>query len=136
VEGGLELLRSEARSYKRSAFAANTQKTYKSQLRKFLQFCLDYECSPVPVSQATLICYVAFLARNLSASSIPQYLNVVQILHEEAGLSNPLADHFELLMVKRGIRRVKGAPPNQKLAITVDILKKMHVLLDLASPFD
>jgi hypothetical protein len=136
VEGGLELLKSEARSFKRSAFAASTQKTYRSQLKKFLQFCLEYKCSPIPVSQSTLICYVAYLARNLSASSIPQYLNVVRILHEEAGLGNPLANNFELSMVKRGVRREKGVPPNQKLPITVGILRKIYALLDLSSPFD
>ena len=95
----LELLKSEAWPFKCSAFAASTQKTYRSQLRNCLQFCVDFDCIPVPVSQATLICYVAYLARYLSASSILQYLNVIRILHGKAGLSNPLADNFELTMV-------------------------------------
>jgi hypothetical protein len=136
VGDDLSLLKAEAKSFKRSAFAASTQKTYRSQLRKYLQFCVDYDCLPIPVSQPTLICYVAYLARHLSASSIPQYLNVVRILHEEAGLGNPLSDNFELAMLKRGIRREKGVPPVQKFPISVGILRKIHALIDLSHPGD
>ena len=82
----MEQLKLEAMSYKRSAFALSTQITYKSQLRSFLNFCIDFDCVPVPASQETLICYVAHLARRLLPSSIPNYLNVVRLLHLEAGL--------------------------------------------------
>jgi hypothetical protein len=136
VGDGLEVLRAEARAFKRSSYALSTQKSYRSQLKKYLQFCLDFNCVALPVSQNTLICYVAFLARQLSPTSIPQYLNVIRLLHEEAGLGNPLTDNFELAMVKRGIRREKGVPPKQKMPITLDILKKMHPFLDLSSPCD
>ena len=132
----MEVLRAEAHAFKRSSYALSTQKTYRSQLKKYLQFCLDFDCVAVPVSQNTLICYVAFLARHLSSSSIPQYLNVVRLLHVEAGFDNPLCDNFELLMVKRGIRREKGVPPKQKMPMTLDILRKMYLMLDLTSPGD
>ena len=75
--GRLDQLKREAMSYKRSAFALATQKTCKSQLRFFLNFCIEFDCVPVPASQETLICYVAHLARRLLPSSIPNYLNVV-----------------------------------------------------------
>jgi hypothetical protein len=136
VEGGLAELIREAREYKRKAYAVSTQKTYRSQLRRFLQFCLDFKCSPIPVSQETLVAYVAYLARSLSASSIPNYLNVIRILHLEAGLPNPLEGNFELNMLKRGIKREKGVPPCQKAPITVEILKNMYPLLDLSKPSD
>ena len=68
---------SEVRSFKKKAFALATQKTYKCQLSYFLQFCLEYKCSPLPVSQSTLLCYTAFLARQLLPKSIPNYLNVI-----------------------------------------------------------
>jgi hypothetical protein len=136
VEGGLAELVREARDYKRSAYALSMQKTYRSQLRRFLQFCLDYNCSPIPVSQETLVVYVAYLARSLSASYIPNYLNVIRILHLEAGLPNPLEGNFELNMLKRGIKREKGVPPCQKAPITVKILVDMYALLDLSKPSD
>jgi hypothetical protein len=136
VENGLEQLVREAKEFKRSSFALSTQKTYRSQLRRYLQFCLDFECCPLPASQETLICYTAFLARSISASSIPNYLNVIRLLHLESGLSNPLEGNFELQMLKRGIKRVKGVPPCQKEPITIAILRQMYGFLDLAKPSD
>jgi hypothetical protein len=132
----LELLKSEARSYKKSAFATTTQKTYRCQLKCFLNFCLDHKCKALPASQDTLLCYIAFLARKMVPSSIACYLNVVRILHVEAGFSNPLEGNYELAMVKRGIRREKGVPPNQKEPISLLILARIHATLDLASPAD
>ena len=85
MERNLADLMREAVAYKKSAFALSTKKTYCSQLRMYLGFCLQFACSPLPVSQETLLCYVAYLARKLSASSIPNYLNVVRLLHLEAG---------------------------------------------------
>jgi hypothetical protein len=126
----------EATAYKRSAFAAASQKTYKSQLRCYLQFCLDYDRSPVPASQDTLISYLAFLARKLSANSIPNYLNVVRLLHLQSGFKNPLDDNFELGLVKKGIKREKGVPPVQKEPITVPILRRLHSTLDFGKPSD
>jgi hypothetical protein len=134
--GRLWQLKEEAMSYKRSAFALATQKTYKSQLRSYLNFCIEFECVPVPASQETLICYVAHLARRLLPSSIPNYLNVVRLLHLEAGLKNPLADKFELGLIKKGISRQKGVPVNQKQPISLEILKKIQGCLDLTKPAD
>jgi hypothetical protein len=132
----LEVLKTEARSYKKSAFATTTQKTYRCQLKCFLQFCLDHQCVALPASHETLLCYIAFMARKMVPSSIACYLNVVRILHVEAGFSNPLDDNYELAMVKRGIKREKGVPPKQKEPITLAILARVHATLDLSSPFD
>ena len=126
----------EATAFKRSAFAASSQKTYKSQLRCYLQFCLDYVRVPVPADQETLSTYLAFLARRLSANSIPNYLNVVRLLHLQSGYKNPLDDNFEVGLIKKGIRREKGVPPVQKAPITVPILRKIRATLDLDKPSD
>jgi hypothetical protein len=67
----------------------------------------------MPASQETLCCYVAFLARSLSPSSIASYLNIIRILHLDAGLENPLADNWELQMVHRGVSRLKGSLLNR-----------------------
>jgi hypothetical protein len=132
----LEKLKLEAQCYKRSAFSLATQKTYKSQLRSFLQFCLEFECVPVPVSQETLICYVAYLARRLLPTSIPNYLNVIRLLHLESGYKNPLSDNFELNLLKRGISRQKGVAPRQKQPMSIQILLKIHALLNFDDPAD
>ena len=111
----MSALKVQARIYKQSAFAVSSQKTYRCQLKCFLQFCLDYHCMPLPCEQETLICYTAFLAKKMLPGTIANYLNVVRIMHMEAGYANPLGEKYELTMLKRGISRVKGVPPIQKL---------------------
>jgi hypothetical protein len=128
----LQQLKVEAKSYKSSAFALATQKTYKSQLRSYFNFCLEYECVPVPASQETLVCYMACLARRLLPTSIPNYMNVIRLLHLEAGFRNPLVDNFELSLIRRGISRQKGVPPKQKQPMSLEIMKRMFVCLDLS----
>jgi hypothetical protein len=126
----------EVQSFKKNAFALATQKTYKSQLSSFLQFCLEFKCSPLPVSQSTLLCYTAYLARRLLPTSIPNYLNVIRLLHLESGYPNPLEGNFELCLLKKGINRRLGVPPKQKLPLTVSILRRLHVFLSLDKPSD
>jgi hypothetical protein len=86
----------------------------------------------VPASQETLICYVAHLARSMLPSSVNVYLNIIRILHEEAGFENPLASNYELGMVKRGLLRARGVPPKQKASMTLEILIAMHKTMNFA----
>jgi hypothetical protein len=136
LESGFDRLLREARNYKRSTYAEGTKKTYRSQLKSYFKFCLEFERNPIPVEQSTLLAYVAHLAGPISPSSIPGYLNVVRLLHMEAGLPNPLEQNWELLLLKRGVNRQKGRPPVQKLPLTLDILRKIFHLLDTRLPAD
>jgi hypothetical protein len=54
-------------------------------------------------------------------------------MHLEAGYENPLLD-WELGIVKRGIQRLRGSPPKQKLPITLHILSKVYAVLDKNNP--
>jgi integrase len=136
METRLASLRQEVLRYKSLSLAKTTQSVYKTHLKTFLRFCCFYGCTPVPVEHETLCCYVAFLARSLSPSSVNSYLNIIRILHLDAGLVNPL-DNWELAMIKRGVNRMKGQPPKQKFPITLSILREIFPLLDhFSSPLD
>ena len=50
----------------------------------------------VPVQPDHLLQYAAFLARSLKAGSVRSYLNIIDILHKEFGLPNPLLDKWPL----------------------------------------
>ncbi len=78
--------------------------------------------------------YCVFLARSLKPSSLPGYLNVVRLMHAEVGLENPL-DNWGYKLLFKGIKRLKGEPPKQKLPITLQILLEIHSKLDLSSSF-
>jgi hypothetical protein len=91
----------------------------------------------VPAEHDTICCYIAFLARSLAPSSISSYLNIIRILHLDAGLPNPMQNDWEIQMIRRGISRQKGVPVKQKYPITIDILRGIFGLLDhVHSNFD
>lgn len=119
-----ELLR-----YQQAAYAESSKATYRSQIRAYLRFCIYYNLSPLPASMLTLCRYVAFLARTIKPTSIKQYLNAVRIIHLDLGLDNPLGA-WRLSMICKGIERLKGSPPVQKLPITLDILRALRNKLD------
>ena len=123
---GLETLKSEARAFKSNAFAVATKRSYHTHLMTYLRFCFFYGLEPVPASRDTLNCYVAHLARTLKPVSVNIYMNIIRILHEEAGLANPLSDNYELAMIKKGLLRARGAPPKQKAPMTIEILLSLH----------
>jgi hypothetical protein len=125
----MEELMCELRQYKRAAYAETTKTAYKSHLRSYMTFCSEFECTPIPASNQTIAAYATYLARRLVPSSIPVYLNILRILHQEAGFNNPLTGNWELALVKRGINRLHGRPPKQKLPITVDMLRAIATLL-------
>lgn len=129
-------LLNEAAVFKRKAYSENTKSTYRSHLNAYMRFCLYFDRVPVPADQMTLKTYVAFLARSIKPCNINNYLNIIRILHSEAGLENPLAKNWELDLIKRGIARQLGSPPSQKLPITVPILKAIRPQLNLELPSD
>ena len=91
---------------------------------------------PVPISQQDMACYVGCLAQRLQYSSLKQYLNIVRILHEEAGLPNPVSQSWFLSSLLRGVKRCKGDPCKPKLPITGNILCGIFRNLDLSKPGD
>lgn len=122
----------EARKYKAAAFAQSTQASYRTHLQTYLRYCLYYGLTPVPALQSTLSCYVAHLARSFAPKTVDIYLNIVRIIHEEAGLANPLLANYEIKMIKKGMARLKGVPSKQKAPVTVSLLLKLHTTLDLS----
>ena len=117
-------------------FAQSTRLTYASQRKLYLRFCNLAAIMPVPLSQDNACRYIAFLSERLSYNSIKQYINVVRILHLEAGHVNPFLTCSQIDTLLKGTRRVLGVSIKQKLPITVDILRRMFTLVDLSCPLD
>jgi hypothetical protein len=133
---GLAGLAIEARKYKAAAFAQSTQASYRTHLHTYLRYCIFYGLVPVPAVQSTLTCYLAHLARSYAPKTVDIYMNIVRIIHEEAGVPNPLAENYEMKMMKKGLLRIKGLPPKQKAPVTVSLLLKIHATLDLSLTSD
>ena len=122
--------------YSNHTFAPSTAKTYTSQKVAFFEFCSKTNTLPVPLSQNDLGRYIAFLSRRLCFNSVRQYLNVVRIMHLEAGFRNPLEDNWYVDSILKGVKRVKGNSSTQKLPITLDILRAIAGTLDLSCSID
>ena len=112
-------------------FAQSTRLTYASQRKLYLRFCNLAAIMPVPLSQDN-----AFFSERLSYNSIKQYINVVRILHLEAGHVNPFLTCWQIYTLLKGTKRVLGVYFKQKLPINVDILRRMFTLVDLSCPLD
>ena len=98
----------EVTNFRRQAYVPTTKSTYVSQRRSYLSFCVYYGYQPLPAAALTFSLYAAFLARSLSATSIPAYFNAVRILHLEHGLTDPTKNNSQLATTLRGIKCVKG----------------------------
>ena len=122
--------------FKQLALACATKKTYSSQLDTYIRFCIKFGFSPIPIDEDHLLLYTAFLANNLSASSIPGYLNIVRLTHLSMGFEDPLSKNFELQYLKRGILRDIGKPPRQKAPFTTTMLVKIKNILNFKNPKD
>ena len=101
-------LYNETRSYIGSTYAESTKASYRSHLRAFLRFCIYFDFEAVPASQDTILLYITFLARTLKPTSITNYINIIRILHLEAGLANPLFQNYAVNNLKKGIARQLG----------------------------
>ena len=102
----------------------------------YLRFCIYFGLRPVPASSQKVVAYTAFLARSLKPTSISAYLNYIRLLHLDNGFVNPLLNNFLLDSVKKGIKREKGLPSNQKLPITPSVLLDIYRQLDMKCNFD
>ncbi len=113
------------------ALATSTKRSYLCHLRSYLEFCRETGLPPTPATSSTICRYAVYLARRLSYVSVPKYLNILRILHLEAGLENPLQNNWFLDTVLKGMRRDKGSTVHRKLPITPQLLLRFHSRLNL-----
>ncbi|XP_070174231.1 uncharacterized protein [Littorina saxatilis] len=117
-------------------FAENTVKTYQTHLTAYLDFCKQLGIPPVPVSEREVALFAAFLARRMKPSSVKQYINIVRILHLEAGFGHPFEQSWSVKTTLRGIDREKGCQVMRKAPITPGMLLDIKRQLNLALPSD
>ena len=104
--------------FRRSAYAESTKSTYRSQLRIYHSFCHRFNYPPLPASTITISRYIAFISTRISTSSIPSYINIIKLVHLEAGLPDPLQCNFYISSLLKGVQRQLAIPPNQTSPIT------------------
>lgn len=93
--------------------------------------------SPAPATTDTICRYIAYLdSIGHKASTIPQYINIIAIMHKEIGLTNPIKGNWQVQSLIKGVQRLKGEPAEQKLPVDQNILCKIHGCLNPFSSLD
>ena len=99
-----------------------------------MDFCLSYEYTPLPADEDTILLYISYLYLNdLRYNSIRVYISAIRSLHVESGFGNPLES---FLLVKQALRslQINSDTPNQKLPITLSILRDLYSVCNGQDP--
>ena len=111
--------------------AKSSLTSYESGKRRYLSFCAQFGCCPLPVNETTLLRFVAYLfSSSLSYQTVRLYLSAVRHLQIVNNLPDPaLASYCRLNYALRGIRR-EGTQkqPHTRLPITPDLLYRIYII--------
>jgi len=113
--------------------AANTERSYKSNLKSFQAYCAAHGLSALPANVTTLTSYVTHLAdlpRKLA--TIKHHLAAIQKQHQLHGYRS-FVDSGAVELIMKGIARLKGKRQKQAPAFTRDELRDAINRLDLTT---
>ena len=109
--------------------AKSTLASYESGKKRYLSFCAHFNLQTLPVEEAVLCAFVAFLfSHTLSFQSVRSYLSAVCHLQVMNGLPDPSRSSFPLLdYALKGIRRGQATVRRgARLPITPELLRGIH----------
>ena len=131
--GHLSLL-AAARSYVEAAKAPNTRRSYRTQWRIFVAWCLGFERESLPAAPATLALFLTARAQaGLKVASLSVALSAIRAAHFDAGLADPAANP-EVRTVWEGIRRTHGAAQRRAAPLTGDAVRAVVAALPPKAP--
>jgi len=108
--------------------SAATTKAYRSGLHRYITFCSEINQLPIPISEDTLLLFIAHLAQqNLSYTTIQVYLSAVQ--YSESITFDAIITP-RLRYVLKGIRKTCTLThqPKERLPITFSIMKRLYMV--------
>ena len=119
--------------------APTTRRVYSTAQSRYLEFCRMYNFSPFPLTQESLLRFVAVLASQALAHKLVKvYLSAVRHLHITCCGSDPrLCNMMGLQYVLQGIKRsqaVKGLSSRPRLLITAAILRTLRCSWESQGP--
>ena len=111
-----------------AGLAASTRRSYRTGERRYIIFCQTSNLVPFPVTEPTLIAFVASLyTQRLAAGTVKSYLATVRHAQIAIGLGDPqIGSMPQLEYVLKGLKRkVAGRQQRVRLPITPGILRKL-----------
>ena len=69
-------------------YSENTRRSMEAKFARFTRFCEERNLQPMPAHRSTIYRYVRFLREEgqIAASSLPQYLAAISMVHQSNGL--------------------------------------------------
>ena len=132
----LQSLQQYSSKLRSQAYAENSRKTMRSQLKAYMLFCEHFNIRPFPVTSDKCQLYIVFLTKSLTSyGSLCNYLSVLVHANLSLGYDKNFMSNYQVQLMKRASRRVLGDNPNRKSPITINMLIGIYHLLDLSRPF-
>lgn len=132
LEGALDDLKVEAKTYVQNARTPATLRGYDAAWSRFVSWCSIYRKSPLPADPTTVALFLTDVSptkreegvpevptstgeKRLHAGTLSRYTSAIKLRHEAAGHLSPTLD-VRVKSVLRGIRRAHGVAPNRQAA--------------------
>ena len=106
------------------AYAPNTLRSYYADARSFVDWCVERNIEPFPISSETLCAYIECLQTNAAYSSIRRRISSLRRLNRMLGFEDQTRTEEVYLAIRR-LKRSKCLEQKQAVGINHDILVKM-----------
>ena len=114
--------------------APSTKRTYQAGMTRFVQFCAQFNLTPLPASHLTLRYFCAYLSPSVRNTTIKLYLSAIRFHHIQHEHQDPTRDTLIQYVVK-GIKRTQSLNTRQRLPITLQALKALKSALHNSPQF-
>ena len=115
------------------AIAASTRRSYSAGVLRYPTFCASRGWQSFPALERTLRFFAAYLADQVSFTTIKLYVAAIRLAHIKNSLSDPFHDAPLLHLLLPGIKRSVGHYPRRHLPITMALLRRIKTSDKLSS---
>lgn len=102
-----------------------------SQWKSYFNFCEMYGFIPLPATECVACLYITHLSHSLKYNSIVNYLSGLWALHKMYGYHYPDPSSFLISSTLRGAKHELGAEVKQAPPMTVNLMRRIFLLLDV-----
>ena len=106
------------------AYAPNTLRSYYADARSFVDWCVERNIEPFPISSETLCTYIKCLQTNAAYSSIRRRISSLRRINKLLGFEDETLTEEVYLAIRR-LKRSKCLEQKEAIGINHDILVKM-----------
>lgn len=109
----------------------STSRTRLSQWKKYFEFCSAYSFNPLPADECLVCLYITHLTESLNYTSITNYISALWALHKVYGFKYPDPAGFLISSTLRGAKFELGNFTNQAHPMTISIMRRLFLALDM-----